>query len=65
MVELSDDVAGIDINVTMYYGAKIPEVSAKIQQAIKEAVQTMTGVAVTKVNVHIAGVVFPKTETES
>ncbi len=65
VVELSDDVAGIDINVTLCYGAKIPEVSAKIQQSIKEAVQTMTGVAVTRVNVYIAGIVLPKNDQKS
>ena len=57
-VELNDDVACIDINLTLEYGAKIPEVAVKVQQAVKDAVQNMTGVAVTKVNLHVAGTVF-------
>lgn len=64
-VELSDDVASIDINVSLEYGAKIPEVSAKVQQAVKDAVQNMTGVAVTRVNLHVAGVVFAEAAAQA
>jgi len=63
-VGLNDDVASIDINVDLASGARIPEVSSKIQQAVKDAVQNMTGVAVTKVNVHVAGLVFPAAPAE-
>ena len=64
-VTLNDDVACIDINLNLEYGAKIPEVSAKVQSAVKDAVQNMTGVAVTKVNVHVAGVVIADAAAEA
>lgn len=64
-VTLNDDVACIDINLSLKYGAKIPEVSAKVQSAIKDTVQNMTGVAVTKVNVHVAGVVIADAAAEA
>lgn len=64
-VELTDDVACIDINVTLAYGAKIPEVCAKVQQAVKDSVQNMTGIAVTKVNVHVAGVAISEASAEA
>ena len=58
VIDLKDDVAVIDIHVNLRYGARIPEVAQDIQRSVKEAVQNMTGVAVTKVNVYIAGIVF-------
>lgn len=64
-VTLNDDVACIDINLNLEYGAKIPEVSVKVQSAVKDAVQNMTGVAVTKVNVHVAGAVFADAAAEA
>ncbi len=64
VVELTDEVATIHIHVNLKFGAKIPEVAANIQRAVKEAVQSMTGIAVTKVNVYIAGVVFMPAPTE-
>ncbi len=57
-IDLKDDVAAIDIRVNLRYGANIPDVAQAIQRSVKEAVQNMTGVAVTKVNVTIAGIAF-------
>lgn len=39
-------------------GTKIPVVSAQVQRAVKNAVQSMTGRVVTKVNISIVGVDF-------
>ena len=54
----NDDAAVIDIYVNLKYGAKIQNVAAKIQENVKEAVQGMTSVAISKVNVHVEGIVF-------
>lgn len=58
-VTISDDFVEIDIQVVLKFGAKITEVSAAIQSAVKDSVQTMTGMAVSKVNVTIADIAFP------
>ena len=58
IISLNDDVAAIDIHVDLKAGAKIPEVAANIQRAVKDAIQNMTGIAVTKVNVYVSGIVF-------
>ncbi len=47
----------LDVYVTFYQGAKIQETATKVQQAVKAAVQAMTGKPVTRVNVHIEGMV--------
>ncbi len=57
-ISLSDDVATIDVPVTVEYGCKISEVASQVQTAVKTAVQNMTGIAVAKVNIYIAGVSF-------
>lgn len=55
-VELYDDVAEITISISVEYGSRIPSVSDKVQKNIKNAVQSMTSVTVSKVNVIITGV---------
>lgn len=61
-VVLSDDFAEIDIGVALKYGAKINEVCTAVQTSVKDNVQTMTGMAVSKVNVFVARIVFPGEE---
>ena len=58
-VSLTDDFAEIDLYVNLEAGARIPDVCAAVQNNVKDNVQTMTGIAVSKVNVTVSGVVFP------
>ncbi len=48
-----------DISVIVRYGYNIPELAFRIQQSIKQTVESMTVYKIAKVNVHIQGVVFP------
>lgn len=57
-IDLTDDVARIDIHINVKTGVKIPELAEKIQAAVKEAVQNMTGIAVSHVNIEVADIVF-------
>ena len=57
-IEMNDDVAVIDVYVNLKYGAKIPVVSENIQKSVKNAVQNMTGIVVSRVNVFVAGITF-------
>lgn len=63
-IQLEDGVAVIDIRVRVRHGAKIPELAKKLQTNVKEAVQNMTGIVVSKVNLQIAGVDFPEETAE-
>ena len=47
----------LDVYVTLKAGVKIQEVAAALQQNVKTAVQSMTGKPVTRINVHVEGVV--------
>ena len=55
-VNKSDNVYSITLHITVIEDAKIPVVSAEVQKAVKNAVQEMTSMVVSKVNVVIAGV---------
>lgn len=61
-VDITDDKAELDIAVNMKFGYSIPKVSAKVQEKVSQAINSMTGLEVTKVNVRIAGIVSPDTE---
>ena len=55
-VSLNDDVAELTLQVVVFYGAKIPSVCEKVQKNVKAAVQSMTSITVSRVNVIVDGV---------
>ncbi|HET7560525.1 MAG TPA: Asp23/Gls24 family envelope stress response protein [Limnochordia bacterium] len=61
-VEVSDESAGVNLFVVVDYGVRIPEVAWQIQENVKRAIETMTGLTVRHVNVHVQGVHFPQEE---
>ena len=46
----------IDVNIIVEYGVRIPDVAFEIQNRVKKAVESMTGLKVSEVNVHVQGV---------
>lgn len=66
-VEIDEKDAKIDVNIIVEYGSRIPDVAFEIQTRVKKAVESMTGLNVEEVNVHVQGVntdVSSKEETE-
>ncbi len=55
-VEVEGNVAKIDVNIIVEYGTRIPDVAFEIQNRVKKAVESMTGLDVEEVNVHVQGV---------
>src|SRR5574344_153387 len=55
-IQMNEGVAIIDIRLLVEPNARIPVLSRKLQEAVKEAVQNMTGITVSRVNLYIAGV---------
>lgn len=55
-VEINEKTTKIDVNIIVEYGTRIPDVAFEIQNKVKKAVETMTGLAVIEVNVHVQGV---------
>lgn len=55
-VEIIEQEAKIDVNIIVEYGIRIPDVAFQIQNRVKKAVESMTGLSVTAVNIHVQGV---------
>lgn len=55
-VEVGTEEVAVDVYVVVYYGNKIQDVASEIQNSIKNAVETMTGLRVVEVNVYIQGI---------
>ena len=55
-VDVSDGVVRVDVALNIAYGYAIPDVSAKVQEKVKSAIENMTGLDVSGVNVRIASV---------
>lgn len=61
-VEVGQREAAIDVSIVIEYGHRIPEVAGDIQQNVKQAIESMTGLHVVEVNVHIHDVMFKSPE---
>ena len=55
-VEVSNHQVRAELAVLMEYGYNIPATSQKVQERVKNAIENMTGLTVTDVNIRIAGV---------
>ena len=59
-VEVGEKEAAIDLYIIVEYGCRIPDVSWDIQEKVKKAVETMTGLDVIEINIHVQGVNIEK-----
>ncbi len=55
-IKLSSDSVSVDISIIVSENSKASEVSKAVQNNVKSSVQSMTGIAVSKVNVTVAGI---------
>ena len=62
---LEKDGIYADVSVIVKYGYNVPELAYRIQQSVKQNVETMTRYKVAKGDVHIQDVVFPAVSPES
>ncbi|GAA0135672.1 Asp23/Gls24 family envelope stress response protein [Paenibacillus sp. YSY-4.3] len=61
-VEVGQREAAVDVSVIVEYGNRLPEVATEIQHNVKRSIETMTGLTVVEVNVHIHDVIFKAAE---
>ena len=57
-MEVQDGEITLDVYLIVKYGFAIPELAAKVQDAVISAVASMTGFSVKAVNVHVGGISF-------
>jgi len=63
-VEVGEKEAAIDLFVIVEFGARIPDVAQQIQRNVKNSVESMTGLKVVEINIHVQGVAFDKPEAK-
>lgn len=64
-VEIGEKEAAIDLYLIVKYGVRVPEMAWEIQENVKKTVETMTGLKVVEVNVHVQGINFEEQEKEA
>lgn len=57
-VEVGQREAAIDVSIIVEYGRRITEIASEVQHGVKRSIETMTGLNVVEVNVHVHDVLF-------
>lgn len=55
-IAMIDHEVMADLNIVMKYGFSIPKTSAAIQERVKAAIENMTGLLVSEINIRVVGV---------
>jgi Uncharacterized protein conserved in bacteria len=63
-VVVGEKETAVDLFIIVEYGVKIPDVAWQIQENVKKAIETMTGLSVVEVNIHIQDVDMGKEPKE-
>ena len=59
-IDLNENKVTVDITIVVEYGSPVPDVARSIQENVKKAIETMSGLDVHAVDVHVAGVSFER-----
>lgn len=59
-IEVDTENVEVDLSLQVEYGYSIPEVSKLVQEKVKSAIETMTGLIVSTVNIKIVSVNIDK-----
>ena len=59
-VDIENNMVKVDVTIVVEYGSPVPDVAHNIQENVKKAIETMSGLDVHAVDVHVAGVSFER-----
>ena len=59
-VEVGSQEAAVDLYIIVEYGTPIQKVAAEVQENVRKALESLTGLHVVRVDVHVQGVSFEK-----
>ena len=59
-IDLDGNRVTVDITIVVEYGSPVPEVARSIQENVKKAIETMTGLNVKTVDIRVAGISFER-----
>ena len=63
-VEVGSQEAAVDLYIIVEYGKPIQKVSAEVQENVRKALESLTGLHVVRVDVHVQGVSFEREKKE-
>ena len=63
-VDIDGQNVGVDVSVTVDYGMPIQKVGRYAQENVRKSIESMTGLHVEKVDLHVVGVSFEKENQE-
>ena len=63
-VEIGSEEASVDLFVIVEYGTPIQTAALNVQENVRKAIETMTGLHVVRIDVHVQGVSFEKENKE-
>lgn len=61
-IQITESATTVDIYLMIKYGCVIPSIAAAVQEAVANALESMAGLVVGAVNVHVTGITFEKEE---
>ena len=59
-IDLDGNLVTVDITIVVEYGSPVPDVARGIQENVKKAIETMSGLTVHSVDVHVSGISFAR-----
>ncbi|MFP4199974.1 MAG: Asp23/Gls24 family envelope stress response protein [Bacillota bacterium] len=59
-IDARGNTVSVALHISVEYGCRIPDAARKLQAKIKEAIENMTDLEVTAVDIHVQEVVFPE-----
>lgn len=59
-LQIDDENIAVDLYINVKYGSVVPTVAKYVQEGVASAIESMAGLTVTAVNVHVSGVQFEK-----
>ena len=59
-VDINGGTVAVDVTIVVEYGSPIPDVAKSIQENVKKAIETMSGLDVRNVDVHVQAVSFER-----
>ena len=59
-LQVEEEAISIDVAILVKYGYAIHDVAKEVQEGIFTAVESTSGLSVTAVNIHVAGIAFDK-----
>jgi uncharacterized alkaline shock family protein YloU len=63
-VEVGQEEAAVDLTVTVEYGKSVPQLAEAVRRNVTNRVESLVGLRVTEVNLHVNNVYFPELERE-